>query len=240
MPALPKVMLIDLDETILTFGNRQEMLIRVAEEFAAQIAPLTASEIGASMERALDDFWDDPTRHKEWRFKLLDSRILIAQMLFEKLRHKSPGLTPELAVEFGTRFHDIRTSRLAAFPGAIEALDQFKQLGIRTALITNGAASVQRQKVDQFELAPRFDHIQIEGEVGFGKPEPRAYLHALEVLGASVTDCWMIGDNLDWEIAAPQELGIYSVWVDAARKGLPGNTQVRPDRIITNLAELLP
>ena len=50
----------------------------------------------------------------------------------------------------------------------------------------------------------------------------------------------MIGDNLDWEIAAPQELGIYSVWVDAARKGLPGNTQVRPDRIITNLAELLP
>jgi len=240
MPPLPKAMLIDLDETILTFGSRVEILTRVAEEFTSQIAPLSPTEIAIGMEQALDDFWDDPTRHKEWRFKLLDSRILIAQMLFEKLRLSAPGLTPELATEFGTRFHDVRTSRLSAFPGAIESLDMLKSMGIRTALITNGAASVQRQKVEQFHLENRFDHIQIEGEVGFGKPETRAYTHAMEVLQSEPHETWMIGDNLEWEIAAPQKLGIYSVWVDANRKGLPQKTEIRPDRIISSLTELLP
>jgi FMN phosphatase YigB (HAD superfamily) len=32
-------------------------------------------------------------------------------------------------------------------------------------------------------LEHRFDHIQIEGEHGFGKLEERAYNHAMEVLG---------------------------------------------------------
>ena len=50
----------------------------------------------------------------------------------------------------------------------------------------------------------------------------------------------MIGDNLEWEIVAPQRLGIYSIWMDAHGEGLPKDTPVKPDRIITSLDELLP
>ena len=41
------------------------------------------------------------------------------------------------------------------------------------AMITNGASATQRAKIERFHLAPYFDHILIEGELGFGKPEPR-------------------------------------------------------------------
>jgi FMN phosphatase YigB (HAD superfamily) len=57
----------------------------------------------------------------------------------------------------------------------------------------------------------RFDHIQIEGEHGFGKPEERAYTHAMETLGVGPHETWMVGDNLEWEIMAPQRLGIYAI-----------------------------
>ena len=51
------------------------------------------------------------------------------------------------------------------------------------ALVTNGAAETQRAKIERFELAHRFHHIQIEGEFGQGKPELAVYRHALERLG---------------------------------------------------------
>ena len=126
------------------------------------------------------------------------------------------------------------------FPGAHQAIDTLKALGVKLALVTNGAADTQRAKVERFELAHRFDHIQIEGEHGFGKPEERAYLHAMDALGVTAEDTWMIGDNLEWEVEMPQRLGIFAIWLDAHGEGLPADSVVRPDRIIRSLTELLP
>jgi putative hydrolase of the HAD superfamily len=126
------------------------------------------------------------------------------------------------------------------FPGAHDAIDALKAHGVKLALVTNGAAETQRAKVERFELTHRFDHIQIEGEHGFGKPEERAYLHAMQALGVTAQETWMIGDNLEWEVAAPQRLGIYSVWIDVHGDGLPAESAIRPDRIIRSLKELVP
>ena len=90
-----------------------------------------------------------------------------------------------------------------------------------------------------FALEPRFVHIQIEGEHGFGKPEERAYSHAMEVLGVGPHPTLMVGDNLEWEIVAPQRLGIYAIWHDGYEIGLPYDSPNRLDRIIRRLSELL-
>ena len=49
----------------------------------------------------------------------------------------------------------------------------------------------------------------------------------------------MVGDNLHWEIAAPQALGIKGVWVDWKGTGLPADTDVVPDRIFRSYTELV-
>jgi putative hydrolase of the HAD superfamily len=138
------------------------------------------------------------------------------------------------------RFNAYREEQMFVFPGAHDAIDAFKERGIKLALITNGAADTQRAKIERFALAHRFDHIQIEGEHGFGKPEEKAYLHAMETLGVTAPDTWMIGDNLEWEVEAPQRLGIYAIWIDVHGQGLPAESTIKPDRIIRSLAELLP
>jgi putative hydrolase of the HAD superfamily len=61
----------------------------------------------------------------------------------------------------------------------------------------------------------------------------------MEVLGVEPDETWMVGDNLEWEIVAPQRLGIYAIWHDGYGVGLPRNFPIRPDRIICRLSELL-
>src|SRR5262249_36467766 len=150
------------------------------------------------------------------------------------------ALPDDLAIRLADRFTTYREEEMFVFPGAHEAIDRLKILGVKLALVTNGAADMQRAKVERFALTHRFDHIQIEGEHGFGKPEERAYLHAMDALGVTAAETWMVGDNLEWEVVTPQRLGIYAIWIDVHGEGLPAGSTIRPDRIIRSLTELLP
>jgi putative hydrolase of the HAD superfamily len=62
----------------------------------------------------------------------------------------------------------------------------------------------------------------------------------MSALGVEAPDTWMIGDNLEWEVEAPQRLGIYAIWIDTHGEGLPPDAAIKPDRIIRSLTELLP
>ncbi|HXU80458.1 MAG TPA: HAD family hydrolase, partial [Polyangia bacterium] len=148
-------------------------------------------------------------------------------------------LTEPLAHRFADRFTAAREVMTRPFDGAVEALTDLRARGVRLALITNGDGPGQRAKVERFELTHRFDHIQIEGEHGFGKPEERAYRHALAALGVECHEAWIVGDNLEWEVAAPQRIGLHAVWCDHQGAGLPDGSDVRPDRIIRTVRDLI-
>ena len=52
-------------------------------------------------------------------------------------------------------------------------------------------------------------------------------------------EVWMVGDNLEWEVAAPQRHGIIGVWCNCHGVSLPETNRIRPDHVITSLPELL-
>ena len=239
--ALPRAILFDLDETILSFGYRPALLADIAQEFAALFDPVGPRRAAELMEAQSQIFWSDGERHRIWRGRpLVEARRHISVQAFAALTAEGvPNLTDELAHSFAERFHEHRESQQRLFEGAHETLDALKAAGVRLALVTNGTGEAQRDKIGRFDLEHRFEHIQIEGEHGFGKPEAQAYQHALQTLGVSAQDTWMVGDNLEWEVAAPQRLGIFGIWHDPYGVGLPPGSPVRPDRIIRTLPELL-
>jgi putative hydrolase of the HAD superfamily len=143
-----------------------------------------------------------------------------------------------LAQQIGDTYHDLRDVGLRPVENAIQTVEWLKESGCRLALLTNGSAQMQRSKIDRFRLADLFDQILIEGELGFGKPDTRVYLQALEALGVAAGDTWMVGDNLEWDVAQPQRQGIYGIWIDVRGSGLPHGHAVRPDRIIRRLSDL--
>jgi putative hydrolase of the HAD superfamily len=233
-------MLIDMDDTILSAYGRPEIAWNtVVAEFAAELAPLAPQQVAAAILTFARQFW--ATAEAAWRLKLEEARHVCVKGGFATLAAAGrPALPLELAIRIADRFTAYREEQMFVFPGAHDAIDALRALGVKLALVTNGAALMQRAKIERFALTHRFDHIQIEGEHGFGKPEERAYLHAMQALGVAAPDTWMIGDNLEWEVVAPQRLGIYSIWIDVHGDGLPAGSSVKPDRIIRSLSELLP
>jgi len=242
MTQLPTAILFDLDDTILSaFGQADGQWRRVVAEFADHLHPHPPDHVVAAIQAYSRFLWSDPARHKDWRHRIGDARRHIVANAFAELCRSGRSAPPrELCDALADRFNEIQDAELRMFPGSHETLDRLKELGVKLALVTNGAAEPQRKKVVRFALEHRFDHIQIEGEHGFGKPEEQAYRHALHSLGVSARDTWMVGDNLEWEVVAPQRLGIYAIWYDGYGVGLPPGSPIRPDRIIRSLPELLP
>jgi putative hydrolase of the HAD superfamily len=240
MTALPRAMLIDMDDTILSAYGRPEIAWnKIAGEYAEELDGLPPPQVAAAILSFARNFWS--TAEPAWRLKLGEARRLTVKGGFAALAAAGHAALPDdLAIRIADRFTTYREEEMFIFPGAHEAIDRLKALGVRLALVTNGAADTQRAKVERFELAHRFDHIQIEGEHGFGKPEERAYHHAMAALGVTARDTWMIGDNLEWEVEVPQRLGIYAIWIDVHGDGLPEGSTVKPDRIIRSLSELVP
>jgi putative hydrolase of the HAD superfamily len=238
--SLPRAMLIDMDDTILSAYGRPEIAWnKVAAEFVGELAPLAPDVVATALLASARSFWSKA--EPIWRIKLAEARRLTVKGGFTALAAAGHRTLPDdLADRIADRFTTYREEEMFVFPGAHEAIDAFKALGIKLALVTNGNADMQRAKVERFALGHRFDHIQIEGEHGFGKPEERAYLHAMAALGVTAAETWMIGDNLEWEVEAPQRLGIYAIWIDVHGDGLPPGSTIKPDRIIRSLTELVP
>ena len=158
----------------------------VAEEFASDLLPLTPARLAQALATFARDFWADADRHREWRVQLIAARRAIvagALASLAALGHAVPS--PEVGRHLADRFSARREAELRLFPDAHAVIDALRHRGLLLALITNGAADLQRAKIDRFDLGLRFDHIQIEGEHGFGKPEERAYRHAMSALGVA-------------------------------------------------------
>lgn len=241
MAQLPKAVLFDLDDTIIAaYGRPEAAWTAVVGEFSHDLGALSQAEVVKAIGAEALTFWADPERHRVWRQKLAAARREIVATGFAQLAAAGQDIPgPDIQNRLADRFSAWRNEQMHVFADAHATIDALRARGVKLALITNGDGAGQRAKIVRFELTHRFDHIQIEGEHGFGKPEPRAYVHAMETLGARPHETWIVGDNLEWEVIAPQKLGIHSIWYDPHGDGLPDGHVARPDRIIRTLGELL-
>jgi putative hydrolase of the HAD superfamily len=234
--SLPKAILVDLDDTILDDSGSVERCWRAAWEDAAPSLPeLELETLLAASKGAANWYWSDPERHRLGRQDLRASTTEVVHAALVSLGHDRPDLARTVA----HAYRDLRDGAIDVFPGAIETLAELIRRGFRLALLTNGAGTAQRAKIDRFALAPYFVSIHVEGEIGFGKPDERAYHHALRALGSQAHEAWMVGDNFEWEVVVPRRLGLGTVWVDRHGKGIPYGASVAPDHVIRSLDQIL-
>ncbi len=233
---LPKALLLDLDDTILDwYSNPDFAWLQLCREFADTLGDVPAEELQAAVLQARDWYWSDMERARLGRLHMLQAR---RDILLRALAAFNVPDSP-LITRMGERYNKIRDEAMRPFPGAITMLQRLQMTDISLGLLTNGNAEMQRAKIERFSLAGYFDHIQIEGEFGIGKPDERAFRHALGALGAEPAEAWMVGDNLEFDIRGAQQVGIYAVWVDTQGRGLPNGIAVRPDKVIGSLSDLI-
>lgn len=236
---LPKALLVDMDDTILAYEQGIDLdgcWIRVCGKYLTGAGGPDVESVVDAIKKQAGWYWSDAERHRLGRLDLTMARAEIIGSALQQLGIQDRALPGLIASDYGIE----RDEKVSVFPGAIQTIHYIKSLGIPLAMLTNGASAPQRHKIDRFELAPLFDHILIEGEFGSGKPDSRVYEHALKLLGAAPEEAWMIGDNYQWEVVAPQKLGIKSVWVNHKGKDPLSMHEIQPFRTIRTFSELIP
>lgn len=233
---LPRALLVDLDDTILdAHRNPDEAWIGVCREYAGGLGAASPEALHEAILEARDWIWTDPERSRRGRLDMTGTRRAIVR---RALGYLDLPYSPA-AEATADRFTTLRDEAIRPFPGALDTLRRLREEGVRLGLLSNGDGPTQRGKIERFALEGYFDHIQIEGEFGAGKPDERAFWNALAALGVEPADAWMVGDNLGADILGAKQVGVHAIWVDPDGGGVPEGSPVRPDRIIGTLSDLL-
>jgi putative hydrolase of the HAD superfamily len=233
---LPKGIMFDLDDTITTFNAVAEPTWKkVCNKYANQFDNMDEDLLFKNIRETANWYWSDKKRHKKGRLDIDNARRKTLEITFKKLEINNISLSHEIA----DLYSQLRVEAIDFFPGAEDTLKYLSEQNVILTLVTNGQTEKQREKINQFRLARFFSVILIEGEMGYGKPDEAVYHRALKETNLSAESVWFVGDNLVWDVGAPQKLGIFGIWNDYRNKGLPPSSKIIPDRIITNISELV-
>jgi HAD superfamily hydrolase (TIGR01549 family) len=157
--------------------------------------------------------------------------IQIRLAAFERTLEHIGAPDPVLAAHLNALYVHHRTEATRLYDDTLPALDALAHLTL--GIISNGNTDPVR-----CGLGGRFQFALFADQHGPGasKPHRRMFDIALGMAACDPAEVLHVGDSLPNDVAAPQRLGIRSVWLN--RDGLANTTGLVPDAEITSLLEL--
>jgi len=134
------------------------------------------------------------------------------------------------------------------FPGALDTLRWLQERGFKVGAVTDRAYGGPRflAELEEYGLDGYFKVVTISSNVGYEKPHPKIFQHALDALEVGAEETVMVGDSLRCDVAGAKAMGMVAVWkrppldepteVGADKVDVEG--EIAPDYIIDNLWEL--
>jgi putative hydrolase of the HAD superfamily len=246
-----RAILFDLDNTLLLEDEATERALEQTSELAAGRAGADAALIRAGARDAAESLFRSSRVFGYadamgiWWGEALWGDFAGEQPDLAALRAFVPGFRREVwrrGLAATAVSDDALVGELAraypAFRRAVPALDPdaestLSDLGRdhRLALVTNGAPDVQREKLGRTTLSSHFAAIVISADIGIGKPDPRIFQAALDILGVPAAEAVMVGDSLERDIAGARRAGLRTVWLDRAGAGARDGSIVANARI---------
>lgn len=98
------------------------------------------------------------------------------------------------------------------FPEVRGVLDALSEAGVRCAVISNWVWGLP-ELLHDLDLAHHFEHIVASSRVGYDKPHPGIFRHALELAGVAGDEAIHVGDNPASDVAGARAAGIRPVLV---------------------------
>ncbi len=101
-----------------------------------------------------------------------------------------------------------------ADPEAARVIDEIRRQGLLVAVVSNTEDGRVRDALEAAGLAERFDVIIDSHLVGFRKPDPAIFRHALERLGVEAGEAVFVGDSYAHDALAARAAGMRAVLLD--------------------------
>nr|WP_326185095.1 YjjG family noncanonical pyrimidine nucleotidase [uncultured Oscillibacter sp.] len=219
-----KTIFFDLDDTLLDFTRAERVALTRA------LTEMDVPATGAVLDRY------HVINAAQWELleegKLTRPQVLLRRfdLLFAEL-----GLDRS-AQETCDRYEGYLAEGHFFIPGAPALLDALVPR-YDLYLASNGAAAVQRRRLQSAGILPYFKTVFISEEVGHDKPSP-AFFEAVfaAIPGFSRKAALMVGDSLTSDIRGGRNAGIRTCWFDP--HGKPRRADIVPDYRITALDQL--
>jgi putative hydrolase of the HAD superfamily len=139
-----------------------------------------------------------------------------------------------LAKRMSQEFLEILPLKKNLFPYTVEILTYLHDKNYGMHLITNGFDAIQHSKLASSNLQHFFTEVITSENSNSLKPNREIFEFAMKRCGTTSSECIMIGDNLDADIAGAMNAGLDTVFVNH----LCINAYVEPTYMIYHLQEL--
>lgn len=213
----PKVMLFDVNETLLNLAPVKE---RLEELFGSALAA------------------------GEWFSRLLHGSLVANQLSsYRPFGVIASEQLQSMAVRYGVELEEPESiiglmQVLPPHADVIEGLRSITRLGIRMATLTNGSPGMVAEQLEYAGLTDMFEASLSVESIGAFKPASEVYLWATDHLGVTPAEAMLVAAH-DWDVAGAQNAGLRGAFVARARWSLPGNTPtIRGDDLVA-IADLL-
>lgn len=215
-----RAVVFDLDHTLFDrHGTLRALVPRLREEFSVN-EKMTDEKIGDLWCYADDNFvyfgWENI-----WGY-LKENNVFITAPSFEDYRsfiykHFSKTAVP--------------------FPDTIPMLKKLKDLGYKTALITNGNHALQYSKIDILSLREHFDEIIATGDYDIHKPDKEIFDIMRQKFVFSPDEMVYVGDNPVNDIKGARNAGWKTIWMNST--GYWDEKIERADREVKTVGEVI-
>ena len=229
-------LLLDLDDTLLDGSFFPQSVAQTCEELALLRPELEAMRLQEANHAVFSTY--GPERLDAWTL----GRLSGADLTLETWRRtlQACGYNDESLAQLAAKTHlRFAWDSYQPFTDVAGLISAVRQARVPVALVTNGAADTQRNKIEAMGIASWFSAFSISGETGAAKPDKRAFAVVLKALGVSGKKVWHVGDSLAADVAGANAAGLSSVWLN--RDGLlRSKNDAQPDLEVTSLSELTP
>lgn len=219
----------DLGNTLVTYFTREQWP-GVLEEAIAGVSELLVQRGFAALEPA-----DLAARVQGQRRKHGDQVIPLRGRLSRvfEIEPAENDLLDAMEEEFCRPVFD----RARVCPDSLEVLLELREAGLRTAILSNtpwgSPAWLWRKHLSRHGLDDAVDVLAFCDDVGWRKPDRRAFEHVLGRLGLGPDQCLFVGDDPRWDVEGPARIGMDSVLIDRL-----GENASAPGDKISSLREL--
>ena len=98
-------------------------------------------------------------------------------------------------------------------PGVPEALKKLRAAGLRLVVVSNADGTVE-EGLTRGGLRPLLDAVVDSHVVGFEKPDPRIFTHALGLYGSDPARTLHVGDFYAADVAGARAAGVHALLLD--------------------------
>jgi FMN phosphatase YigB (HAD superfamily) len=134
------------------------------------------------------------------------------------------------------------------FPDVHDTMRWLQERGFKLGSVTDRAFGGPRflGEMEEYGVLQYFEVVTISSEVGYLKPHPKIFQHALDALEVSPEEAVMVGDSLRCDVAGAKNMNMVAVWkrppldepteIGADKTDIVG--EIAPDYTIDDLWEL--